>query len=186
MVRITNRFLLGTEKFVRERFGVKGWDALLARVGPETRAVYHMPIQPKGTVSFDHVSNLLVGVEAEFAAAEPRVLFQLGLHNSSEDLSATQRLLMKLISVEWVLKAAAMLWKQRVINGGTMDIERQGKNHVLARVTGFAQPTPQWWNYLTGWFTTAIEYSGGTRVQVKWLGGGSKPADPARFDARWE
>jgi hypothetical protein len=186
MVRITNRFLISTEKFLRSRFGAGTWEKFLGSLPTETRNIYHFPINPKGNVGFDHVGNILRVVEEEYKSKVPKILYELGLHNSADDLSATQRLLMKLISVEWVLKAAALLWKQRVINGGTMQIEHRAKGHVHARVTGFEQPTPQWWEYLTGWFTSAIQFSGGTEVKVQWLGGGSKPTDPADFDARWQ
>lgn len=185
MVRITNRFMISSQKFVRSRFGEKGWGTLRDSLPLSTRVLFDQTLNPKGTIEFDHVAELLRGVETHFSEKNPKILFELGLHNSEEDLSATQKVLMKLISVEWVLRIAAYLWKQRVIEGGTIEIDKVAANRIRARVIGFGQPIPQWWSYLSGWFTTAIQFSGGKNVKVEWVKGGKSQYDAAEYDASW-
>ncbi len=185
MVRITMRFMVSTEKFVRARFSAEAWTQVRAALKPETSAIYDRSLSVKDTVEFTHVADMLATVDRVLGPRQKDVLFELGLFNSEEDLSATQRLIMKIISVEWVLKAAALLWGQRVKNGGRIEIKREAKGHVAAIVSEFPEPTREWWTYLAGWFTCAIRMSGGQDVAVEGKGGGASPADPAIYDARW-
>ncbi len=186
MVQITNRFMIASEVFVKKWYGQQAWHDVCATFEPSTNAIFKSKINPKKNVDFMHVAAVLKGVGDVLTPKNEKVLVDLGFHNSEFDLSATQRLLMKIISVEWVLKTAAILWKQRVINGGTIQIKSQGKGHVHATVRDFAEPMPQWWTYLGGWFACAITFSGGRNVDVQWTGGGSTPQDPAEYDARWQ
>jgi hypothetical protein len=185
MILITNRFLINTREFVDKRFGPAAWAEVLARLLPTTRKVYAGRVDPKGTVAFSAVADILKAVKALFEARDPDVLPELGAWNGEQDLSATQRLVMKLLSVEWVLRMAAILWSQRVKGGGTLHIERAAPGHVYASVRDFSMPEPEWWTYLSGWFTCAIRFSGGRNVTVDWIEGGERPDAPARFDARW-
>lgn len=186
MVRITNSFMISSEKFVRSRFGRLLWDNLKKSMPPKTAEIFDRKIKPKGDVSFEHVAALLETVEKELKKHNPDVLFELGRFNSEEDLSVTQKLIMKIISVEWVLKVAAILWRQRVINGGVIVILKRGEGKVEAQVREFPQPMDQWWHYLAGWFTTAIAFSGGKNVKVEWVSGGDAPENPAIFCAHWD
>ncbi len=185
MVKITNRFMINSEQFVKTHYGASGWRNLLPTLEKQTQNYYDKKIDPKEYVDFTMVSDVLKAVERQFAEKSPSVLFDLGLHNSEKDLSATQKLVMRFISVEWVLKLAAILWKQRVVNGGTISIERRGEGNVLAKVKDFETPTSQWWKYLAGWFCCAIRFSGGKNVKVEWIRGGDGKT-PAEFDAKWE
>ncbi len=186
MVRITNRFMISSKKFVQGRFGAIRWKAFVDELQPETARCFEGKMNPKEDVDFDRVADVLETVERMFKEDREDILFLLGLHNSEDDLSVTQKLLMKLLSVERILKIAALLWKQRVKNGGEILIERKSRGHVLATVRNFGQPIPQWWDYLTGWFTTAISFAGGKNVKVDWVRGGETRANPAEFSAMWD
>ena len=186
MIKITNRFMINSQEFVRSRYGPEGWKDVHGRLELNTRLVFDYHVEPKGLVEFSKVDDVLKAIDQAFSSKTPNVLFDLGFNNSEKDLSATQKFLMKILSVEWVLRIAAILWKQRVVDGGTITIKRLGRGQVRARVSDFSTPTREWWNYLTGWFTCAITFSGGQNVRVKWTGGGESPDDPADFDARWD
>ncbi len=182
---ITNRFMIHTEQFVRDKFGAESWENVLSAMPHETSILYRTTLNPKGATEFDHIQQVLEAVEKVLVETSPTVLYDLGLWNSEHDLTSTQRLLMKLISVSWVLKTAAVLWKQRVKNGGTIHISTLGKGHVKAEVRNFSKPSSQWWSYLAGWFACAITFSGGDKASVRWTGGGERSSKPALFDARW-
>lgn len=186
MVRVTNRFMISTEKFIKKRFDTEVWNKLMGTFAPTTQNIFNARINPKKDVGFDTVKDVLLCVEKLLADDHPNVMYELGLHNSADDLSATQKLFMKLISVEWVLKVAAMLWKQRVINGGTMEIQQLGKGRVKAIVHRFQNPLEQWWVYLTGWFTCAIQFSGGKHVEVKLLKQAESANDSTEYEASWQ
>jgi len=185
MVRVTNRFLISSKMFVKETYGQEVWNTLMETLQPATRNIFKAKINPKKDVGFDKVADLLVCVEKLLAKEHPDVLFELGLHNSADDLSATQKLFMKIISVEWVLKVAAMLWKQRVKNGGKMEIQTLGKGRVKAQIHKFQSPLDQWWRYLSGWFTCAIEFSGGKNVEVKLISASQSPDETTEYEASW-
>ncbi|RJO64814.1 MAG: hypothetical protein C4523_17420 [Myxococcales bacterium] len=186
MVQITNRFMISSEKFVRNRYGRASWDEAREEMTPATRADFDRKLDPKGLADFDKVADVLRAIEKTLGPRVANVLFELGLHNSEDDLSVTQKLVMRLISVEWVLRAAALLWGQRIKNGGRIEIRREGKGHVKATVFDFPEPVAEWWRYLSGWFTCAIRFSGGQDVRVVWEGGGDTPTSPTRFDAQWK
>jgi hypothetical protein len=185
MVRITNRFLQSSRDFVWEQFGSGEWDRMLAARSPETRAAYDVRLDPKGSVAFPVVLDVLAGVAGKEDAQHPDVLYSLGFFNSEKDLSGTQKLVMRLLSPEWVLKMAAILWGQRVQNGGTFGVEVLSRGHVRATIRSFPSPDDLWWRYLRGWFTCAIHFSGGRDVDVRWVGGGKAPTDPAVYEAKW-
>jgi len=185
MVRITNRFLISSRDYVWENFGSGEWDRLLASRSPDTRAVYDGRLDAAGTVRFPVVLDILGGVSERLAAKDPEVLFGMGRYNSEKDLSGTQKLVMRLLSPEWVLKMASLLWSQRVLEGGSFSVLKLAKGHVRATISGFPSPDELWWSYLRGWFTCAIHFAGGRDVDVMWVGGGKTPDDPAVYEARW-
>lgn len=185
MVSITNRFLISSRDYVWEHFGSGEWDRLLSERLPQTRASYDGRLDAGGTVLFPVVLDMLGGVAGRFAAKDPDVLFALGRYNSEKDLSGTQKLFMRLLNPEWVLKMAAILWGQRVINGGTFFVEKLARGHVRATIRDFSSPDDLWWRYLRGWFTCAIHFAGGRDVEVTWASGGQAPNDPAIYEAKW-
>ena len=185
MVRITNRFLTSSRDYVWENFGSGDWTRLLASRGADTRLAYDGRLDPKGSVAFPVVLDVLSGVRERQGERAPDVLFALGFYNSEKDLSGTQKLVMRLLSPEWVLKMASVLWGQRVQGGGTFHVQVLAKGHVRATVRDFPSPDALWWNYLRGWFNCAIHFAGGRDVEVTWTGGGTSPTDAAVYEARW-
>jgi hypothetical protein len=109
-----------------------------------------------------------------------------GMHDSAANLRPTQRLVMKILSVQWVLRMAAFLWAGRVRDGGTLDIAPVQKGRVKVTLSGFPKPEPEWLQYLVGWFRRTVELSGGRDVRVALEDGGTRPYEPAVYDVRWE
>ncbi len=183
MTGIQATAVMNTKVFVERRFGTARWRSLLEKVAPATRALFDRSLKTSDWVDYDQVVDLMRAV----ATLEERdVLVSLGMHNSEANLRVTQRLVMKILSVQWVLRMAAFLWAGRVRDGGTLTVAPVEKGRVKVTLGGFPKPEPEWLQYLVGWFRRTVELSGGRDVRVALEGGGTKPYEPATYDVRWE
>jgi len=177
--------LTSTKLFVTKRYGSKKWDEVLGLMKEATQNQYKRHLTPKTWIDYDQVVDMLKAMKKTFGDDEPKILIELGKHNSEENLRVTQRIIMKILSVEWVLKMAARLWKGRVRDGGILIIQRKGKKHGMGILDKFPDPQPEWLEYLIGWFTRTIELSGGRNVKVELVKAGSKPFDSSEYELQW-
>ena len=164
MTRITETILINTRNFISNRHGGAAWQRVVERLDPQLQARYRGALSPKGWVDFPLVESLLAGVRDELVEQHQLVLFDLGLHNAEANLKLTQRIIMRVASVNFVLKMAALLWKGRVKDGGELAVHKQGRGAVRATLSRFPRPGPDWLEYLRGWFTRTIELAGGRNL----------------------
>jgi hypothetical protein len=151
-----------------------------------TRELYQRDLNPRAWVEYDHVVHLLRTVKKVLQSQDPLVLQTLGSHNGEANIRLTQRVIMKLASVELVLQGAARLWWYRVRDGGSLRVIPQDHNHVRLLLMEFPDPQPEWLEYLVGWFRRTIELSGGNQVTVELTRMASVPYDVSEYTCRWQ
>lgn len=185
MTGIAATAITSTKEFIIARFGIHKWEETVEKLELSTRELYQRDLNPRSWVDYDRVIDLLKTVKVSFDDEGHRILLELGRHNGETNIRLTQRIIMKLASVEHVLQIAAKLWKSRVRDGGSLRIVRCGRHHVKAVLTDFPDPRLEWHEYLVGWFIRTIELSGGRKVSVELAKSGSKPYETTEFDITW-
>ncbi|MBN1946029.1 MAG: hypothetical protein JW797_10155 [Bradymonadales bacterium] len=186
MTGIAATAIIHTRDFVIKRFGRDRWAEVLERLGQPTRELLERQLRPRSWVDYDRVVDLLRAVKHLLGEQTSHILVELGKHNGEANLRITQRIIMRLASVDLVLRIAARLWKGRVNDGGTLKIVRRNRGRVTVLLSEFPDPQLEWHEYLVGWFTRTIELSGGRKVTVALTKSGSRPYETTEFECRWE
>jgi len=185
--RITEMMLISTRRFVTLRFGEEAWRGVLAATSEDTRRSFARPLSPKLRFDFPLGMDLLRAMlEALPQEDGDRLLHQLGMHNAEHDLGATEKLLMRALTIKIVLRIASLLWTSRVKDGGRMVILDRGRTAAGCRIESPPDVSVLWWKYLAGWFQRTIELAGGLQVASRWTGGGEQPRDAATFEVSWK
>lgn len=183
---ITEMMLISTERFVGRNYGAQAWGDVVGRLPEPARRIVDRSLSPKRRFEFPVAAEVLDSVVAVCNPDVPaQVLHALGMHNAEDDLGATEKLLMRALTIKLVLRIASMLWTSRVKNGGRMVVESRGRTAAAARIENPPDVADAWWTYLAGWFHRTIELAGGRDVTSSWTGGGSRPGEAASFEVAW-
>jgi hypothetical protein len=181
---IVASFFPETRAFIEQRFGAAGRERLGAALAGEAREKWNHP-PGEGWVDFALVGATLQTVREVFGGEDAAVVYALGRHNAEMNLAATERMLMKLISIKMVLKIASFLWGKRVKDGGELSVASTGPRSVRATLR-FPVAHADWFEYLRGWFVRTIELAGGRAVRATL----EKPAErgyaASEYAVAWE
>jgi hypothetical protein len=186
--QIIELMLISTRKFVRRYHGDAGWQSVLERMAERHRAAFDRELVPSRRFDFALGADLLRAVAEAFGKDDggDEVMHRLGMHNAEEDLNATEKLLMRILTIKLVLKIASFLWTARVRQGGSMVVTDRGRKGAGCRIERPPDVSPHWWRYLAGWFHRTIELAGGRSVRARWTGGGGAPGETATFEVDWD
>jgi hypothetical protein len=186
MPQISATAVLNTENFVVKYYGLRVWDNCLINMKTETRSLYDSRLDAREWVDFRLVIDMLKAVKKELGKKDKKVIVHLGEHNAEANLKLTQRIVMKIASVEFSLKMAARLWTGRVKSGGELEIKRTGNKQILSLLKDFPTPKHEWFEYLIGWFSKTIQLSGGRNVQVILEKEAKKKGEICEYKIRWD
>jgi len=106
--------------WLKERFGDNGINRMASRLSPDARKVFDDP-KPNIWYPSAITKEFYTVVKKEFGKEHPDVLLDFARFNVEKDISGPLRFLMRLITIENLIKRAGAFWKH-YNRGSTFEI----------------------------------------------------------------
>jgi hypothetical protein len=108
----------------------------------------------------------------------------IGFESVKDDLSGIYRIFLLVVSPEFVLSKAPLLFNT-YYDTGTMEVYESGRGHARARFSGCTGFDANLWADVTGSCRAALEAAGAREVTATIRAGGGDGDDHLDLEARW-
>jgi predicted hydrocarbon binding protein len=156
---------LSVAKFAVERFGEESVERVLGEMTEADRlalsdvlAVGWYPLEP--VIEFHRALDRLYG------AGDLALVYEVGKYSAEWQLNAFHKFVLQFASPHWMVSKAGQLWN-RYHKTGTWEVEQPADQRVVGRLRGFDVSDPCFCMRERGWFTRAVELTGGRDVHVE-------------------
>jgi DNA-binding CsgD family transcriptional regulator len=143
--------------FVRERFGVSAWEAILARVSPEDRQ--QIAAAEPGAWYDVHLVERLHQALADHLKADDALLMELGRFDADRELSTVYRWFVRLLRPSFAIRHMNLYWR-RSHDTGTWRSWRNG-TEITAELRDWAVVNRAYCTTLLGYLGRTLELFGG-------------------------
>ncbi len=157
----------GTVIFIRNRLRTLGGDAersFLAKLPPEAVASYKGAL-PVSWIPIAQAAILYTAAAATLYPGDREGLRKLGMEVARANFSSLYRVLLRVLTVPYMLEQAAKLWRT-LHTDGTIETEVLGPKRILVQVSNhpeFVEPVRE---AAAGQFAGLIELTGARDVRV--------------------
>lgn len=152
--------------YVRTTWGEDGTRAVLERLEGEPRRVFESEVLPFQWFGFDLLATIDASIIHGPMREDVSLMKQFGNEIARADLSTLYKMLLKLGTPSFVIKRSGVVYSTYV-RGGSMAASDVGPKH--ARISMLEGNLPMYFcSYgIPGWFSAALELSGGKSVNVR-------------------
>ena len=166
MAHIKTVGLVWIRKVMREK-GPEVENVFLARLTPEERTTLEQAF-PVSTAPIETVTDILYKAAEMLFPGDPLAVRKLLRGEARNDLTGIYRVLLHVVSIEYAVKQAALLWKT-YNKKGEAHIERppEGGNRLIEVVTGYPD---MYWPFAevnAGYIEGVMEMTGAKDVAVE-------------------
>ena len=177
--------LLGTIRFLRERFGEEGFQKVVARLDPEERQRLESPILPSVWYPLSFLLGIMRAAKAEFGASVPDIHSQMGRASADFALSSMYSMVFKITSTQWIISRAAAVFAS-YYDTGKMSVVENGKGFAVLEMIEFAEPAPELCERIGAWCARVLEQCGEKSVKVEHNQCRCRGDSTCRFTAQWK
>ncbi len=164
--RIKGGVLLSRLKFVREKGGDAGVEAVLSRLSPADQGVLRGWVLPVAWYPLDLNQRLDAAIAEVFSPGDRSAIFvEMGRASADANLRGPHRPYVREGEPHFLLRAAPQIYGAYYAVG-RREYERTGDTSAVLRTYGAEAVTATDCLTVVGWHQRAIELCGGTRVQV--------------------
>ena len=170
--------------YLRARYA-DAWDAFVARLGPETRALATTRLLKSSWYPFRCFVELNLVADEVMGVGDLAMARELGANAAEANLPTLYRLFYRLGSPDYILRNAAALWSVHHDSGHAVVVERD-PGRAEYQVHGHEEPHPVLCRSLEGFITRTLELTGVTEVTVRELQCIHDGAPYCAFDGAWK
>jgi hypothetical protein len=116
--------LMQTLKFAEERFGPGSKQRLLAALPSSTRAAVGELILPIQWYDMAGFAEMLHALDREFGTGDGSLVIERGIWDTRQTMNGPLRLLLKLLSPEWLLEKGTRIWTS-FQDSGRWEVKRE-------------------------------------------------------------
>jgi hypothetical protein len=165
------------------------WDRFLAGLTRECADQVTSGLMTHEWYPLDHYVQISRGIDRILGRGDLKLVWELGRYSAEEALKGIYKVFLKIGSPEFVVSAAATIWKQYYDTGRLSILKEDaadGRKHYRLTVQGFQQEDDAIWLSIGGWIERTLELSGARRVKVEWSRQGLRPGVNCEYACSWE
>lgn len=159
MTNVKGTALTSTLRFVEERFGKDGLQAVRAELPAESRAILESGVLVSSWYPLPLLLAIMRSAQARFGAAQPDLYRQLGRASADYALTGVYRIFFRFGSPQFIISRAAAVW-QKYYDTGEMAAVVAEKGHAVVEIRGFKDPAVELCERIGGWMERTLELSG--------------------------
>jgi hypothetical protein len=152
--------------YVRTKWGEEGVRAVLGRLSGEPKQVFESQVLPFKWFSFELLATIDDAIIHGPMGGDVSLMKPFGNEIARSDLSTVYKMLLKLGSPSFVIKRSGVVYGAYV-RGGAVAAVDVGPKHARTALMEGTLPMYFCAHGVPGWFSAALELSGGKKVDVK-------------------
>ena len=150
---------LSTLKFIEAHFGVAAKDRVLARMSDEDRAVLGQLMLPIQWYPLAPFPRLLRAMDAEVGRGDLSLVTERGAWAAVQDMRTVHRVLLKLVTPQWVIDKGMKLWPN-FHTSGRWEAKRVGDKGARALLHDLGVVDEAMCATLKGWIQGLLQLAG--------------------------
>lgn len=154
----------------KQVLGATKWAAVVQALPPEERALAEKPPLPMAKLASRQVQVLLSTIGRVGFDGDSSRMWEIGAQQMRNDLGGVYRVLIKVASLDAIIKKAASIYGTYTDNGQMM-AERVGEKKTRVTLVGVEDADPSYWSYQRGCILGVLE-AAGHKVSVEITAGG--------------
>ena len=170
-------------RVLRELSGPR-FEAILAALSPETRALVERPPLAVAWVPIRHIRELLNVTHQVWCPNDVGAITELGRQVLLSDLNALYRVFIRIASPHYILERAAKLWSTYTRNTGSLRVVEAGDKFAEVAYADIPDPSSAYWAFQQGTVIAALTATGAKDIKVIMVNGGNTQSF-ARLRASW-
>jgi hypothetical protein len=175
---------LSTFAFLEERFGPEAKERLLDALEPEDRALLDGIVLPITTYPLATFVRLLHAMDHVFGQGDRALIFERGQWAASRDLHTLRKIVLKLVTIPWLVTKASALWPQ-FHDSGHWEVHQTGPKTATAELRDLAIVDDALCASIGGWVSGLCSLTG-SRAIVTHSACRGHGAPACVYDVRWE
>jgi hypothetical protein len=152
-------------RYVREKWGEDGFRNVLARLDGEPKRVFESEIMPFAWFGFDVLAAIDSALVSGPMKGDITLMKAFGYEVARYDLSTLYKVLLKLGTPSFIAKRVGVIYRTYIRGGNLIAPEVESTRARIVLADG-SLPMYFCTHGVAGWFTCALELSGGKRVMV--------------------
>jgi hypothetical protein len=163
--QVKGNLLAARPRYVREQWGEEAVRDVSSRLDTSVRQLFDRAILPFSWYSFSDLAAIDKAIVQGPMGGRVADMKHFGATIARYDLSSLYKMLFKLGSPEFVMKRVGVVYRTYIKGGGiaAADVRR---GEAIVRLTDGSLPNYFCTHGVPGWFTAALELSGGKSVEV--------------------
>ncbi len=162
---VKGNLLAARSRYVRDEWGQGALEDVARRLSPEHRAIFESPVLPFVWQPFPVMAAIDHAIVAGPMHGDVTLMKRFGATIARYDLPTLYKVLFKIGTPAFLLKRVGVVY-QTYIRGGTVASSDVTSTSATVTLTEGTLPFYFCDQGIPGWFTAAVELSGGTNVQV--------------------
>ena len=176
--------VIGTLRFLKERFGDEGLRETLASLDTADRqalegalvsAWYPLPL----------LLRLMRRAEARFGKEVPHIYRAIGAASADYGLNTVYKIFFKIGSPQFIIARASRVFSN-YYQQGSMVVMETGPGFVKLELRDFADGAPEYCERIFGWMTHTMELCGARGMQASHVTCVHRGDDVCRFEGTWK
>lgn len=155
----------------RSVLGQERYSAVVAALPEFERQLAEKPGMPMQRIPSIHMATLLVLIADVGFASDVERVAEVGIEQMKQDMSGVYRLLIKVASLDAIIRKATSIYATYTDNG-VMNAERVDSRRTQVSIVGVEHSHPSYWAYQRGCIQGVLNMAG-HRVSVKLASGGN-------------
>ena len=157
---VSGRALLGLLAFAKERGGKTAITELVAKLSPDSAAVFGDRIQPLRYYPYSAYVELLYALKFRFGRPDETFFRRLGATAGERDLGTMFKVYVALASPERLIRSCARVWSSYYRNAGTMTAVAWDERDTRLRIEGFDAMDRAHCELMEGWMIATMAQIG--------------------------
>ncbi|HEX8951471.1 MAG TPA: 4-vinyl reductase [Polyangia bacterium] len=150
---------LSTLAFIETHFGAAAKERVLARLTPEDRAVLGHMVLPIQWYPLEPFPRLLRAMDAEVGRGDLSLVTDRGIWAAVQDMRTVHRVLLKLVTAQWVVEKGMKLWPN-FHTSGRWESKRDGDKGARATLHDLGVVDEAMCATLKGWIIGLLQLAG--------------------------
>jgi hypothetical protein len=182
--QVKGNLLAARPRYIRDRWGNSGFEDVTRRLDPTVRDIFATEILPFAWYPFPTMAAVDRAIVEGPMGNDVSRMKDFGSTIARYDLPTLYKVLFKFGSPSFILRRIAVVYRTYV-RGGSISPADVGDGHAVVSLETGALPSYFCSHGVPGWFTAAVELSGGKAVEVREVHCVHRDAKRCSWELNW-
>lgn len=185
MAQVKGSAITTRTRYVREKYGERGYRRLRDALTPEHAAMIDGKVLPHAWVPYSLFIDVNVKADELFGKGDLELCYEMGRYGAELNLPTIYKIFYRLNTPQFIFNKAARLWELHYDSGRLVPVDDGGKS-MRIRIEDFAEPHQAHCLSVLGWAERSVELSGATIIERSEDQCRTRGAEACEMTLRWK